>query len=107
MLKKQIEEVFKMKWRPKFGRAKHPKRDRMRSWKAFGEDKKNPVFEVAVHKGDVFSNHRPKIEATKYHIGGIGSVWEFDLEAVDKLIVMLLTARAALVERIKHPDDGN
>lgn len=101
-MRKQLEQIMKMKWRPKFGRAKHPKRDRMKSWKAFGfSDKKNPVFEVAVHKGDVFSQYQPKIEATKYHAGGIGSVWELDLEATDKLILMLLTARPVLIKKGK------
>lgn len=105
-LRDQYKQVVSMDWRPKFGRAKHPKRDMMKSWKAFGnKDNHNPVFEVGVHRGDVFSDppYWPRIEATKYHAGNIGSVWMLDLESVDKLIIMLLAAREML---LKTPKNG-
>ena len=104
-MKKQFEQIIAMKWRPKFGRALHPKRNMMKSWKAYGsKDKRNPVFEVGVTKGNVFSNYYPTVEVTKYHAGGIGSTWDLDLEAVDKLVLMLLTARGLLV---KNKDKKN
>lgn len=96
-------------WSPEHTKARHESGEKKygKTWKAWADDCKHyPVFEVGVHDGDVFSENKPRIEATKYHAGGIGSIWSLDLEATDKLIVMLETARKELIKRMgcKHGD---
>lgn len=96
----QLQDILqKWKWRPKYGKnsQKYKPVKIKKTWKAFGEDRKNPVFQCGINPGDVFSSYQPVIEVTKYHAGGIGSVWSLDQEACDKLIIMLLTARKELV----------
>jgi hypothetical protein len=99
-LQSMFQDIIEMTWRPSFTKARHPTKNRMKSWKAYGPtDRHNPVFEVGINRGNIFTRFEPCVEATKYHSGGIGSVWQLDLEAVDKLVLMLLTARVELLKQ--------
>ena len=102
MIEEQFKEVLKTKWRPILGRRKSFHDSRTKSWKAFGKSRKYPVFEVVTKPGDILSSWKPHIEVTKNHAGGIGSVWSLDLEAIDKLIVMLLIAREKFIKDFKN-----
>lgn len=97
-----LQEIKTRRWRPELKRATgKDRRKRMsKSWKAYGPSRKLPVFEAGVHDGSVFTDYKPAIEVCKYHAGGIGSVWELDLEATDKLIMILLSARDELATRL-------
>lgn len=104
-----LKSLMTRRWRPQFKKATgKERRKRMpKTWKAYAtNERKFPVFEAGVHSGSVFSNYKPEIEVCKYHRGGIGSVWELDLEAVDKLIMILLSAREELVWRLTEGHRG-
>lgn len=96
-----LAEIISMKWRPELKKTVSKCRPKLwKSWKAWGKTRKYPMFEVGITDRDIFRPGKPLIEATKNHLGGIGSVWTFDLESVDKLIIMLLYAR---IDLKKHP----
>lgn len=107
MSQPQYMQLRQVDWKPEFSKARNENSEKKygKTWKAWGDDCKHmPVFEIGVHDGDYFSENKPRIEATKHHAGGIGSVWSLDLEATDKLIVMLGEAREELLKRLgcKH-----
>jgi hypothetical protein len=106
-LQKVLAEIQTLNWRPALKRAHRPRKEMRKTWKAFEVKKTRglPVFEVGVSAGTIFMDYKPFISATKFHAGGLGSVWELDLEAADKLILMLLTARRKLKEELENENN--
>ena len=102
LIESQFQQVLKTKWRPSYTKMTRDYEDsRKKSWKAYGKgDKHNPVFEAKMGKPGWLNSHSHCVEVTKWGMS-MGTTWTLSLEAIDKLIIMLLVARAKLVKEMR------
>lgn len=101
------------RWKPKLSKAhcRSFQKKKIKTWKAWADSRKYPRFEVGINESGGYGlcskrgvvHTGPQIEAMKVHAGGFGSIWEMDLEEVDKLILILQAARSELAKLVVKP----